>query len=74
MKIGPELFSSYPAWGSFTVTIPAIIVARDSYSGDWDFGITLNSALACSKYEYGYTFKVAILGVGFEIWISKNLN
>jgi hypothetical protein len=54
--------------------MPEISIGRNSYSGDWDLGITLNSALAFSKYEYGYTFRVAVLGFGFELWVSANLN
>jgi|Laugrefabdmm15sn_1035127.scaffolds.fasta_scaffold13282_4 hypothetical protein len=77
MKIGPELIffnTKFPYKGSFTVTVPEIIIRRDSYYGDLDFGLVFNSALVLSKYEYGYCLKIALLGVGFEIWVSRNLN
>lgn len=76
MKIGPELISfyfKYPCKGSFAITVPEVVIRKDSYYGDVDVGLTCNCALVLSKYEYGYCFKIAVLGVGFEIWISKNL-
>jgi|LauGreDrversion2_6_1035139.scaffolds.fasta_scaffold140656_1 hypothetical protein len=73
MRIGPELFSSYFARGSFTITIPKITLSRDKFYGEWDFELVFNSALTLSKYEYGYTLKVAVLGFGFEIWIGRNI-
>jgi len=73
VSIGPELFSRYFTCGSFTITIPKITLGRDKFYGDWDFELVFNTALTLSKYEYGYTFKAAILGFGFEIWIGRNI-
>jgi hypothetical protein len=73
VSIGPELFSYYFACGSFTITIPKITLNRDKFYGEWDFELVFNSALTLSKYEYGYTLKVAVLGFGFEIWIGRNI-
>jgi hypothetical protein len=74
VRFGPELFSWNFTCGSITITIPKITLGRDKFYGDWDFELIFNSALTLSKYEYGYTLKVAVLGFGFEIWISRNLN
>lgn len=76
MKIGPELISFNTKClykGSFTITVPEIVIRKDPYYGDLDFGLVFNTALVMNKYEYGYCLKIALLGVGFEIWISRNL-
>jgi len=76
MTLGPELVSFHGekfCKGSFAITIPRITLDRDKFYGDWDFELAFNSALTLSKYEYGYTFKIAVLGFGFEIWIGRNI-
>lgn len=38
-----------------------------------DFEIKLPTLIEASKYEYGYTFTLKVLGFGFDIWVGRNL-
>lgn len=76
MKIGPELKSvifSKPFHFSFTIYVPEITAARDEYYGDLDFSISAQTSLAASAYEYGYIFRIIVLGFGFEFWAGRGI-
>jgi len=76
MRIGPELKTIHidkPVYSSLTVYVPELTVARDEYYGDLDFSISAQTSLTVSCYEYGYIFRIIVLGFGFEAWIARNI-
>lgn len=76
MRIGPELKTvsfQKPAHVALTVYVPEVVVARDGYYGDLDFTISAQTVLTVSSYEYGYIFKIVLLGFGFEVWFARNI-
>jgi hypothetical protein len=62
-----------PFAGRLAILVPTLKIKQDEHYGDKDFIFNFNSTLELSKYEYGYTFKLAILGFGFELWIGSNI-
>jgi len=74
--MGPDLKVVHfdrPFVGRLAILVPTIKIKHNEYYEDKEFIFNLNSTFEISKYEYGYTLKLAILGFGFEIWVGKNI-
>lgn len=76
MRFGPELKTfkiDKPVYAALTIYVPEFVAARDEYYGDIDFTFSAVTSLCLSHYEYGYVFRLLVLGFGFEIWIARNI-
>lgn len=74
--MGPDIKTFHfdkPFTGRLAILVPTVKIKHDDQYGDRDFIFNFNTTLELSKYEYGYTFKIALLGLGFELWIGKNI-
>lgn len=74
--MGPELIIFHfdkPFFGRLALLIPTLKLSKNREYGDRDFIFNFNSTLEISKYEYGYTFKIALFGLGFELWVGRNI-
>ena len=56
---------------SIKITYPKLLLHRKSDFGDIECGLYLTdteTGIFYSRYDYGYIFKLQLLGLGIDIW------